>query len=186
MFFLFVVVLSTTSFIPYIKDLGMGYVAMAFGIIMLIKVKSSADKQYAALDWDLLFFFATLFIVINLAAALGALGFGYLQDRIGSRRVIQATLLIWIVAVVGAAAAPNKMWFWVVGMLVGVAIGSTQSASRALVGLFSPESRSGEFLGFWGSFGKLSGVISIPLFGVLAEYAGPGELKVAARRVRDR
>ena len=115
----------------------------------------------------------TLFIVINVAAAIGALGFGYLQDRIGSRRVIQATLVIWIVAVLGAAEAPSKSAFWVAGILVGVAIGSTQSASRALVGLFSPESRSGEFLGFWGSFGKLSGVIAIPLFGVISDAFDP-------------
>ena len=61
---LFILTLATTSFLPYIKDLGMGYVALGFALIMLIRFKSTADKFYQAVDWDLLAFFAALFVVI--------------------------------------------------------------------------------------------------------------------------
>ncbi|MGB0525336.1 MAG: SLC13 family permease [Flammeovirgaceae bacterium] len=61
----FIVVLATTDLIPYIKELGIGFVALAFGIMMLIKFKSKASSIYAELDWDLLFFFAFLFVVIG-------------------------------------------------------------------------------------------------------------------------
>ncbi|MEM1010365.1 MAG: SLC13 family permease, partial [Myxococcota bacterium] len=62
---LFVLTLASTSFLPYIKDLGMGYVALGFALIMLLRFKGEADKFYQAVDWDLLAFFAGLFVVIH-------------------------------------------------------------------------------------------------------------------------
>ncbi|MEL6135769.1 MAG: SLC13 family permease, partial [Bacteroidota bacterium] len=38
---------------------------MAFGVLMLIRVKSTTQKVYSQTDWDLIFFFAFLFIVIG-------------------------------------------------------------------------------------------------------------------------
>ena len=38
---------------------------MAFGLVMLVRYKAVADQFYKALDWDLLAFFAGLFVVIN-------------------------------------------------------------------------------------------------------------------------
>ncbi|HHZ72327.1 MAG TPA: hypothetical protein EYN56_04590, partial [Gammaproteobacteria bacterium] len=61
----FIAVIATTSVLPLIRDLGMGYVAIAFGVIMLLRFKAVADKFYQAIDWDLLGFFAALFVVIN-------------------------------------------------------------------------------------------------------------------------
>ena len=62
---LFIGTIATTTILPYIKDLGMGYVAVSFGIIAMIRYKHEVDKNYSALDWDLLAFFAYLFVVIN-------------------------------------------------------------------------------------------------------------------------
>ncbi|MEM7370814.1 MAG: SLC13 family permease [Bacteroidota bacterium] len=64
-FGLFILGLATTDLIPYIKELGIGFVAMAFGIMMLLRVKSTTQQIYARTDWDLIFFFAFLFIVIG-------------------------------------------------------------------------------------------------------------------------
>lgn len=75
----FIIVIATTSVLPVIKDLGMGYVAMTFAAIMLIRYKSSVDTYYKAIDWDLLGFFAALFVVINVmehAAVLALIGQG--------------------------------------------------------------------------------------------------------------
>ena len=65
MLVLFIGVIATTSVLPWIQDLGMGYVAMGFGLLMLVRFKAVADRFYQALDWDLLGFFAGLFVVIN-------------------------------------------------------------------------------------------------------------------------
>jgi Na+/H+ antiporter NhaD/arsenite permease-like protein len=75
----FIVVIATTSVLPYVKDLGMGYVAMTFAAIMLLRYKSSVDAYYKAVDWDLLGFFAALFVVIGVlehAQVLALIGQG--------------------------------------------------------------------------------------------------------------
>jgi len=76
---LFIAVIATTSILPVVKDLGMGFVALAFACIMLVRFKAIADKFYQALDWDLLGFFAGLFVVINVmehAQVLALIGKG--------------------------------------------------------------------------------------------------------------
>ncbi|RLB51561.1 MAG: hypothetical protein DRJ42_16580 [Deltaproteobacteria bacterium] len=75
----FIAAIATTSVLPYVSDLGMGFVAIAFGVAMLIRYKSKVDTFYKALDWDLLFFFIFLFEVINVmehAEVLGLIGDG--------------------------------------------------------------------------------------------------------------
>jgi len=57
----------------------MGFVALAFAAAMLLRYKSEVDRFYQAVDWDLIGFFAALFIVINgveRAKVLEAIGAG--------------------------------------------------------------------------------------------------------------
>lgn len=75
----FILVIASTSYLPVLKDLEMGYVALAFAMVMLVRYKSVADKFYQAIDWDLLGFFAGLFVVINVmehAQVLALIGKG--------------------------------------------------------------------------------------------------------------
>ncbi|MFN3194181.1 MAG: SLC13 family permease [Aureliella sp.] len=75
----FIVTIATTSYLPYISNLKMGFVALAFAGIMLLRYKSKADQFYRALDWDLLGFFMALFVVINVmehARVLDSIGIG--------------------------------------------------------------------------------------------------------------
>lgn len=73
MLVLFILTIATTQVLPVIRDLGMGYVAISFGAIMLVRFKAVADKFYQAIDWDLLGFFAALFVVINVMEHAGVL-----------------------------------------------------------------------------------------------------------------
>ena len=94
---LFVIVIATASSIPVIRDLGMGYVALLFAGIMLVRFKHVADRFYQAIDWDLLAFFAALFVTINVmehARVLDLIGDG-LKVIIGDGgRVGQGSLLV--------------------------------------------------------------------------------------------
>ncbi len=95
---LFILTIATTSVLPWVSDLGMGFVAMAFAVIALIRYKSEADQIYRIVDWDLLGFFAGLFVVIYVmeyAGVLEALG-GVLAllvdlgDKLGSAALLVA------------------------------------------------------------------------------------------------
>lgn len=64
MLFLFIVSIAMTSATPVIQDLGMGFVAMFFAVLMLVRYRHEVDEFYRAIDWDLIIFFVGLFVVI--------------------------------------------------------------------------------------------------------------------------
>ncbi len=109
-----------------------------------------------------------LILVVNVTAAIGAATFGYLQDKIGALYTIKLTLLIWICAMLIAFYAEERTTFWIAANLIGLALGSSQSASRALIGLFSPVSKSAEFFGLWGLATKASAIIGPLSYGIIA------------------
>lgn len=117
---------------------------------------------------DLLLFF----IVMQVSSALGAFFFGFVTDRIGPKRTILVTLIIWMSVVLWGYVVQTSFEFYLIGLLAGLAMGSCQSASRTLLGLFTPEGRSGEFFGFFAMTGKLAAVFGPLLYGEIAVYAG--------------
>ena len=43
---------------------------MGFAIVSMLKYKASVDKNYQAMDWDLLFFFVYLFVNMGMVTGL--------------------------------------------------------------------------------------------------------------------
>ncbi|MDC0936149.1 SLC13 family permease [Pirellulales bacterium] len=70
---LFIITIATTSVLPVVSDLQMGFVALAFAGIMLLRFKADVDHFYKAIDWDLLGFFMALFVVIYVMEHAGVL-----------------------------------------------------------------------------------------------------------------
>jgi MFS transporter, UMF1 family len=113
------------------------------------------------------------FITVQTSAILGSLVFGVITDKLGARRTILATLLLWIVVCGAAYAATSKELFYGVGLLAGVAIGSCSSASRSYMARLVPAERATEFFGFYdGFFGKASAIVGPIVFGVLSSALG--------------
>ncbi len=128
-----------------------------------------------------------MFVLVQITAAVGALGFGAIQDRIGAQRTYHITLVMWIAAILLIFGTPalsaflrellGVSWeaqhvFLAVGCLSGLALGSCQSSTRTLVGLFSPRTRAAEFFGFWGLSMKLAGAFSLLALGLFQVLVG--------------
>jgi MFS transporter, UMF1 family len=127
-----------------------------------------------------------MFVIVQITAALGAFFFGLLQDRIGAVRTYRITLVLWMTAIaliwgtpvlVDLLAVFGVVWqaqhvFLVVGCVAGLSLGSSQSATRTLVGLFSPLARSAEFFGFWGLALRLAATFGLLAIGVLQVLVG--------------
>ena len=109
-----------------------------------------------------------LILVVNITAAIGAFIFGIVQDKFGSINTLRITLLIWIGATSLAFFTETVTLFWVVANLIGLALGASQSAGRALIGMFSPIERNGEFFGLWGMATKLSAIVGPLIYGLIA------------------
>jgi UMF1 family MFS transporter len=113
-----------------------------------------------------------LILVVNVTAALGAFLFGYAQDRFGHIATLVATLIGWMLAVVLAFLAEGLALFWVAANVVGLCLGSSQSAARGLVGYLAPPDRTAEFFGLWGLAVKLSAVLGPITYGAVTWISG--------------
>lgn len=109
-------------------------------------------------------------IALNLTAGIGSFAFGFLDDRLGSRRTILLALAGLVVFGTAALLAPDKATFWVVGVMVGIFVGPTQSASRTLMARLSPEGRRNEMFGLYALSGKLTAFLGPFLFGLATTF----------------
>ncbi|PTN11636.1 UMF1 family MFS transporter [Nitrosomonas aestuarii] len=106
-----------------------------------------------------------LVLLVNITAALGAFTFGHIQDKLGHLTTIALTLVGWMIMILLAWYADDRAMFWLAANIAGLCLGASQSAGRALVGLFSPASRRAEFFGLWGLAVKLSSILGPLTYG---------------------
>lgn len=119
-----------------------------------------------------------LVLIVNITAAVGAFGFGWVQDRIGHRRALLLTLVAWMLMVLLAYAATTPGLFWLAANVAGIAMGASQSAGRAMVGYLAPIARVGEYFGLWSMAVRLATIIGPVSYG-LATLAFAGNHRLA-------
>jgi inositol transporter-like SP family MFS transporter len=83
-----------------------------------------------------------------LGCALGALGGGWLGDKLGRKRIYQYDLLVYAAGILCSALAVNREMLFLGTFVVGVAVGADVPTSLALVGEFAPSKARGKLLGF--------------------------------------
>ena len=122
-----------------------------------------------------------LILVVNVTAAIGAFGFGYLQDAIGHVRAVALTLVGWIAMVLIAGTTQSSAGFWLAANLAGLCMGSSQAAGRAIVGYLAPPARVAEFFGLWGLAVKAASIFGPLTYGALTLiFAGNHRLAIFA------
>ncbi|MBU6454032.1 MAG: MFS transporter [Cyanobacteria bacterium REEB67] len=119
-----------------------------------------------------------LIMVVNITAAIGAFSFGFIQDKIGSVKGLGLSLILWVVAIILAYLAHSKAEFWLAATTMGISMGASASAARALVGQLSPTKRSAEFFGLWGQTAKLAAILG-PLTYSAVTYLSGGNYRTA-------
>jgi UMF1 family MFS transporter len=119
-------------------------------------------------------------IVLNVAAALGAFLFGFVNDWIGGKRTVAITLIVLIAAALLGSWAPSRTTFWIAAILIGFMVGPNQSASRSLLGLMIPERKQGEFFGFFAFSGKLASVAGPLVYGTVVGSTGSHRAAMAS------
>ncbi|NDH65774.1 MAG: MFS transporter, partial [Microbacteriaceae bacterium] len=107
---------------------------------------------------SIIFFGVAANIVSGLGAAIG----GILDDRIGSRTVIVASLMGLIVAgvCVFAFAGMGQTAYWIFGLMLCLFVGPAQASSRTFVSRFTPAGREGEVFGLYQLTGRAVSFLS--------------------------
>tara|TARA_B100000287_G_C20578300_1_gene759324 strand:- start:49 stop:1302 length:1254 start_codon:yes stop_codon:yes gene_type:complete len=112
-------------------------------------------------------------VILNIFAALGSFVFGYIEDRIGVKKVINISLLVLIFSTLIAYIAPEtgypKQLFWIAAILIGLMVGPNQSCSRSLMSKLIPSNKKNEFFGFFSFTGKVTAFIGPFLFGLITD-----------------
>jgi len=103
--------------------------------------------------------------------AIGALAFGYLADRIGRKRLFVATLILYSIAAIATAAAPNFMIFIIFRFVTALGVGGEYSAVTSAISEFTPARNRGRSNGlvmsFWAVGGILASLVSIVIISTL-------------------
>jgi UMF1 family MFS transporter len=140
---------------------GTAYFAGISVVITLAAVYAEQAMGFTQLQTMVLIF------LVNIAAAAGAFGFGYVQDRIGHKRALAVTLIGWIVMVLMAALTTSVVMFWLAAVIAGLCMGSSQSCGRAMVGYLAPAGQLAEFFGLWALATRLAAIVGPLVYGVV-------------------
>jgi inositol transporter-like SP family MFS transporter len=103
-----------------------------------------------------------------IGCALGALGGGWLGDKLGRKFIYQYDLMVYAAGILCIALAVNQEMLFVGTFVVGIAVGVDVPTSLALVGELAPAKARGKLLGFTQVAWCLGPVVVLSLALVLA------------------
>jgi UMF1 family MFS transporter len=141
-------------------------------------------------------------VVLTLAGAIGAAFGGVLDDRFGSKRVIAATLLLFILSAIGVLSVDRDHAFFVLqveprlsgsapfasigeqvylafAILIGLASGPIQASSRTLMARLSPFDKATEFFGFFSFSGKITAFAAPLAIGAVTTAVGSQRIGIS-------
>ncbi|MEA2080629.1 MAG: MFS transporter [Pseudomonadota bacterium] len=139
------------------------------GVATVVVLSAVYAREVMGFDSQAL---VVLIMVVNVTAAVGALLFGHLQDRLGSVRTLVISLLIWSGAIILIAVADDPVDIWLAGNMIGLTMGASQAVGRALIGQLTAVARTAEFFGLWGMANRLAAIAGPLSYGLISYWSG--------------
>ncbi|MBM3554513.1 MAG: MFS transporter [Alphaproteobacteria bacterium] len=118
-------------------------------------------------------------IALNVTGGIGAFCFGWLDDKLGSKRAAQFAVFGLFVSAAIAVLAPDRTLFWVGGLLFGVFAGPTQAASRSMVARIAPPDLRTEFFGLYALTGKATAFSGPALVALVTDLSGSQRIGIS-------
>lgn len=153
----------------------LAFLVSSFGVQVMVTFASILAQDFGIGETGLVAFVGQLSITAMIMAAVTA----RYQDRIGSKATVLIFNGVWLVSCAALLAVtlivpvdPPQWIFWVIGNGIGIGLGGIGTASRAMVGKFSPTARTAEFFGLSGLAYTLAGAIGVASFGAVKAGVG--------------
>jgi UMF1 family MFS transporter len=141
------------------------------GIQTVISVSSTYGEKQLGFETQVLI--ATI-LLVQFVAFFGALAFGRVARRYGSRRTIMGGLVIWMVIVIAGFLLPAGQIapFLAMGIAIGVVLGGTQALSRSLFSQLIPKGREAEYFSLYQAGERGTSWLGTLVFGLVHQLTG--------------
>ncbi|MWV51137.1 MFS transporter [Rathayibacter sp. VKM Ac-2803] len=112
-------------------------------------------------------------IAANLVAGVATISVGALDDRVGPKAVIVASLVGLVICgtAVFVLHDGGQTVFWIFGLLLCLFVGPAQSASRSYLARLIPEGREGEIFGLYATTGRAASFLAPAAFAAFVSIA---------------
>jgi len=118
-------------------------------------------------------FLLGIFLVSQLAALCGAIGFERLARFIGTKATLLISLVIWILIIIFAyAVLKTPSQAWAMAACIGLVLGSSQALSRSLYSQMIPKGREASFFGLYEISEKGTSLLGSLVFGIVVGITG--------------
>lgn len=172
-------VFQTFSEIKNYRDLFIFLVAFWFyndGIGTIIKMATIYGAEIGLGQTTLI---GTLLMVQFVGIPFAFL-FGWLAKKIGTKKSIYLSLLVYTCIAIGGYFMTQEWHFWMLGLAVATVQGGSQALSRSLFGRMVPRSKSAEFYGFFSVSEKFAGIAGPFVFGIVGQLVGHSRLSIVS------
>ncbi len=169
----------TFSELKKYRDLALGLLAFwvyANGIGTIITMATIYGKELNFSNTTLI---GTLLMVQFLAAPFAYL-FGWLSKKLGTKKSIYLSLIIYSAIAIAGFFLYHEWQFWVLGAAVATVQGGSQALSRSMIGKMMPKSKSAEFYGFFSVFEKFASILGPLIFGVVSRIMNQSRWSIAS------
>ena len=113
-----------------------------------------------------------ILIVVQIAAALGALGIGFIGDRLGVRRCLSGILWIWALLIPTISLVSALPVFYILAGILGATIGAGWTIARAYVSTCLDKDSVGYGFSFYTIFERFSSIIGPLAWGGIIMMGG--------------
>jgi UMF1 family MFS transporter len=119
-------------------------------------------------------------LIVQLVAVGGALLLGWLAARLGAKRMVLASLTVWIAVLAYAFVLPagRLQPFYALACLIGLVLGGTQALSRSLFSHMVPSGREAEYFSAYEISDRGTSWLGPLLFGLAVQVTGSYRLAI--------
>ena len=112
----------------------------------------------------------SVILMVQFVAFLGAMSFGSIAARIGAKRTILTTLIVWTGVLGYIYSVQTAKGFFIAAAFVALVMGGSQALSRSLFSQMIPRSREAEYFGLYEVSDKGTSWLAPLFFGLALQF----------------
>lgn len=162
--------LSRLKEFPHTIRYLLAYLVYNDGVQTVIAVSAIFGAEELGLDVGTL---SLVILMVQFVAFGGALGFGWLSGRLGTKNALVASLVIWATVVIYAYGyLQTALEFWILAAAIAVVLGGSQALSRSLFSQMIPAGQEAEFFSLYEVSERGTSWLGPFLFGFVNQMTG--------------